>query len=300
MDHEPALRRAFEEGKREYGPLPLPFETFARRALDLGRRRLRVYRLPPTRARIAEYLAAAAGADLFLGCACEEGVAGAWEAFASRFVPRLFGLARRYGASPSEAEEIARDLPGDVASPPPSGGARTRIGTFDGTGSLFAWLSVQVARRIAARARAKRPLSLERGGEGARSAAAETPDSSAAAGDPAEISLDAEAASIVGEAVRSAWKRLDAREASALVLRFRDGLTLKEIAPRLGVSFSQVSRIVSGAARKIRDALDRRLSEDAPTRPGESERRWTSLRDALARLLQNPPPSDNPLSRESP
>ncbi|MCI0585419.1 MAG: hypothetical protein L0323_01100 [Planctomycetes bacterium] len=33
--HESALRRAFEEGRKEVGPLPLPFETFARRVAEV-------------------------------------------------------------------------------------------------------------------------------------------------------------------------------------------------------------------------------------------------------------------------
>jgi RNA polymerase sigma factor (sigma-70 family) len=281
------LRRAFEAGRKEYGLLPLPFETFARRVIQLARRRLAVYRLAETRERMAEYFAAAAGADLFLASACEEGIPAAWDAFVRRFVPRLFGLARRYGASRSEAEEIARSIPGDVASAPAKGGARTSIGTFDGTGSLFAWLAVQVARRLAARARSRRPISL--GG-----------DPPSAGTDPAEICLDAEAESLVGEAVRSAWKDLEEREARALVLRFRDGLTLKEIAPLLGVSFSQVSRILAGAARKIRSSLERRLPEASPAGSAEGERRWNSLREALGRHLQVPSPPDNPPAEDSP
>jgi RNA polymerase sigma-70 factor, ECF subfamily len=295
--HEPALRRAFEEGRAEVGPLPLPFETFAQRVVELGRRRLRVYRLPETPDRIAEYLSKAACADLFLASACEEGMAGAWVLFTDRFVPRLFGIARRCGASRSEAEEIARSVPGDVASPPPNAGARTRIGTYDGTGSLFAWLAVQVARQVAALRRARHPIPL---GEGPESPAEELPDPSPERADPAVIALDEETAELVSEAVRSAWTELEARESRALVLRFRDGLPLKEIAPRLGVSVSRASRILAGAAKKIRSSLDRRLPEESVDRPAEGERRWSSLREVLAKYLQNLPPSDNPLPETPP
>ena len=112
--HQILLRRAFDEGSRVYGPLPLPFETFARGVVDLTRRWLLRSGAPLTPDRMTGALGQASRADLYLTIACEESVAGAWEVFTTRFVPRLKGLALRNGADEPEAETLARDLPGHL------------------------------------------------------------------------------------------------------------------------------------------------------------------------------------------
>jgi RNA polymerase sigma-70 factor (ECF subfamily) len=295
----PALRLAFEAGLREYGPLPLPFETFADRVLDVSHRRLSSVGVPPSPAQVEEYLSAAAGADLFLAIACDEGVPGAWETFTGRFLPRLFGLARRYGASRSEAEEIARSLPGDLIARP--GRGRTRFGTFDGSGNLLTWLKVQVARRLADRAGARRLGSFDvaKGEEGSRVMRGGRP--AAADGDPADTLLDGETVALLEEGLWAAWRDLEARERQALLWRFRDGLVLREIAPRMGISVSRASRVLSGAIEAIRDEVLRRLARTDPARVGDRESLWGALRDAVARHFREPQSrvsSADPLRRE--
>ncbi|HKB16926.1 MAG TPA: hypothetical protein VKF62_12740, partial [Planctomycetota bacterium] len=145
---EPLLRHAFESGAGEYGTLPLSLHTFARRALELARRRLLRSGVPDSPERLGEVLERVAGADLYLSIACEEGLGAAWEVFTARFVPRIKALALWRGASPSEAEDLAQDLPGHLAAPPRGGHARTRLGTYNGAVSLFDWLAVIVFQRL--------------------------------------------------------------------------------------------------------------------------------------------------------
>ncbi len=292
---EGLLRGGHEEGSAEYGPLPLSLERFASQALDLTRLRLRASDLDPSPDRLAAALARAAKGDLFLAIACEEGIAGAWETFSERYVPRFRALARSCGASFAEADEIARDLPGDLVARPGEGGARTRLGTYDGTGKLFTWLSVMVARRVADRFRARRSTS-KRAGTGGEPWVADLPDRSSVAIDPALLAIDVETASQLREALRRAWTELDARGAAALLLKFRDGLPQKEIAVRLGLSDSQVSRILAASLGGIRAAIQGKFLEDFPDRWRDGESFWQALREAVATHLQESAPPSEPHS----
>ncbi|HET6203579.1 MAG TPA: sigma-70 family RNA polymerase sigma factor [Planctomycetota bacterium] len=289
------LRRGHERGSEEYGPLALPFGVFAPRALHLTRRRLRASGVDPSPERIAGALAGAARADLFLAIACEEGIAGAWEAFLERYVPRLRALARSCGAQSSEADEIARELPGELVARPGEGGVRTRLGTYDGTGKLFTWLAVMVARRVADRFRARRSLPGSAAPMG-DAPATDVPDRSRGATDPSVLAIDAETASRLREALRRAWAGLDGRASRALLLKFRDGLPQKEIAARLGLSDSRVSRILAASLERIRGAVQERFLADFPGRWREGESFWNAMREAVARHLQEfrPPPEPLP------
>lgn len=304
-DFEEVLRRGYDEGRAVHGALPLPFEAFARRALALAERRLGRTGAaagppgecraalgqpdPGTREALAEVLAKAALGDLFLAAACEEGVPGAWETFTARYGPTLVALAIRRGASRAEAEELAREIPGELYAAPPGGGARTRLGTFDGTGSLAAWLGMIVHRRIVDRRRdsARSRVSAEAiAAEGAAPAAAEA--------DPAALADDAETARRFEEAFREAWGALSPRETLAVLLRYRDALPQRSIARILDVGEPRVSRILAGAAEKIRTILARH----AGLRPGEegpgSDRLRAAFRDVVGRSLATPVPPPDP------
>jgi RNA polymerase sigma factor (sigma-70 family) len=285
--HALVLRRGYAEGRAAHGPLALSFDAYARRAVDLAEKRLRRAGAAATREEVAEALSKAALADLYLAVACEEGAPGAWEAFTARFGPTLIAMAVRRGASRGEAEELAREIPGEIYAPPPGGGARTRLGTFDGSGSLAGWLAMIVHRRLVDRRRAS---AREAPSEAAIDGVAARPD---ADGDPAGAAGDAETARRFEEAFRAAWATLTPRESLAILLRFRDGLAQKEIARLLEVGEPRVSRILAGAADRIREAVGR----IAGLRPEEedlgSERLRAALRDVVAEsLATGAPPSD--------
>ena len=275
---EPLLRRAFEAGSREYGPLPLTLEVFARRALELARARLLRSGLPCPPERIAELLERAAVADLYLSIACEEGLERGWEAFTARFLPRVKALALWHGASPSEAEDLALDLPGHLAAPPRGGAPRTRLGTYNGAVSLFDWLAVIVVQRLTDRWRTLRRAPREAAGAEVEAARVD--------GDPAEHLLDVETAGWLEEALGEAWKRLAPREAAALRLKFKEGLPQKQIAILFGVGEPQVSKILKAGVEKIRSEVDRRLREDLPGRWTDRDGLWSALRDAIGEHLE--------------
>jgi RNA polymerase sigma factor (sigma-70 family) len=269
LRHDLALRRAYEQGEHEYGTLPVAYPLFARRYLSLTCRRLLASGVSTTDAKIAAALQRAAGADVYLTVACDENVAGAWEIFTSRFVPRLRGLARKRGARATEADDLANHLPSELAQAPANGETRTRIGRFDGSSSLFSWLTVICLRRLVdrRRARAVRPIP-----------AGSVPDQPAPArqADPSRRIADAEAAHRFRTSLAAAWNELSPQESLALLWKHRDGLRQKQIAALLGVGTPRVSRIVKRAIEKLRDGVSR----------GEENSSWSALLRAVEKHME--------------
>ena len=276
--HASALRGAYEEGKALHPRLAPAYDAFAAGWMRLVLRRLGNLGLEATPARVRAAIAGAAAPDLFLACACEQGIAPAWETLVAGLRPRLEGLARKQGKGRGDAEALVADVLGDLSLPPPRGGSRTLLGTYDGSGSLFGWLAVVLVRRVAAASRGRRVGSLDAAHEadaerGAPVAAASPP------ADPAEGALDAETTRRFERAVGEAWRTCTARERLALLLRHRDGLAQRQVAVVLGVGEPRASRLLAQGRRKLSAALNG--SGGDPAR----ERDWVLLREAVAHEL---------------
>jgi len=264
-EHHDRLRGFYDEGARIYGLLPLSFSTFAGRVLGIATRLAACRWVEPVLARTS-------GEDLYLTIACDEQVPASWETFTRVFVPRLEALAQRRGSSPREAEEIVRELPGDLALPPPRGDARTRLGTFEGTAGLFSWLAVILLRRLADRFRA-RPAP-----EATREPVTST--------GPSEVLLDEETARSFERALQSTWSRLTDRETLAVLYKYRRGLQQLEIARLLGVGPSRVTRLLQGAVEKMRAQIDRELRDGPPGSGRDPDRCWRALQQALGKQME--------------
>lgn len=227
-----SFQAVFASGRRRFGPLALRYDAFAARATRF---------LPGPRPELSP--------DFYLAAACAEGVDGAWECFEHRYDRRLREFAVGRGLSQADAEELVHQLPGSLVQPPPRGGSLTRIGTYDGSCKLFTWLCSIVVRRIADRARAR---------GGTHQVPAPVNDTLAAAeGSPAILCENRETARVLAETLAAAWRTLDAREATVLRLRYREGLPQTEIASRLGIGAPRVCRLKRGALAKLRAAIRR-------------------------------------------
>jgi RNA polymerase sigma factor (sigma-70 family) len=263
---------------------------FDARMRVVASRRLEAWAQPADAEGLALHLERLAGADLYLAIGCELGASGAWERFAREYGPRLVGLAVRRGADPAAAESHVADLLTDLASPPPDRGARTLLGTYEGTGSLFGWLALILGRRIARSRRPSREVALpavESGdGEHVRST-----DPAEPAPGPAETVAAAEAAARLTDALREAWTDLTDAETLALLAKYRDDLSQQAIARLLGVSESRVSRVVERARTKLASAIRRRFQRDG----APDAATWQALCAALTEHLSTevvpvPPP----------
>jgi RNA polymerase sigma factor (sigma-70 family) len=194
-----------------------------------------------------------ARADLFLAIACDRGVPGAWEALARRFLPGLGTLVFRLGAPPAVARAILEELPGELCSPPPRGGARTRIGTFDGSGSLAAWLAVHVRRRLVDRWRAAR--TCEPAGPLEELPAPEI--------DPGDALVAKETRARARSALESGWARMTTSEALACEWKLQGAMSQRQIAQLLGVCEPRVSRLLDAAQLKLWTAIRRGIGRSA-------------------------------------
>jgi RNA polymerase sigma factor (sigma-70 family) len=277
------VARAWESARAACPGIALPLGPFAGRALAIARTRDPV---APDRA-----LALMSLEDLFLAVACDAGAAGAWETFQARYLPRVRGLADRLGASSDEARELTETLPGYLCEPPPAGQARTRLGTYDGTGSLFGWLSIIVRRRIL----------LGRRAPGARESSSGPTSRASRDSEPLPSALNVEGAGLLEEAFRTAWSRFSPLERIVFLFRFRDGRSQKEIAGTLQVSEPRVSVLLKQARAKLQETVLQRLGPGLAGGDGE----WNALRDAVARILPGlpvagPTEGGNPVNRPLP
>jgi RNA polymerase sigma factor (sigma-70 family) len=247
--------------------------------------------LPPTAERVASYVAGAALEDLVLACACEAGDAGAWAAFDQCYRDRLVGYAVRRGISGADADAVVSDVIGDLCAPPTRGTTRSILGTYDGSGSLFGWLSIVVLRRIAGAARSRKPLSLDALADAGAADHATPRAGVAAPAEPDDHLHEAEVTMRFAEAFRAAWAGLSPQERLALVAKHRDGLTQRRAGEILGVGEARASRVVAAGVGKLMEALR------AQGFPGDGEADpavMRSLAAEIGRRLASFGPLDHP------
>lgn len=265
--------------------------------------RLRCLRLAPAPGRRAEWLGRAAHADLYLAVACEQRVAGAWEALLRDLTPRLTGLAHERGLRGAEAETVAGEVLGDLSLPASGEDPRPLLLGYAGVGSLFGFTAVLLTRRLARRARdprERRRVPLEPAGEPGRDEGA--PAHAAATAPPAEQAADADLAARFEAALTEASRALTARERLALVAKHRDGRSQREIAVLLKVGEPRVSRLLASAVGRLRGALAARMPDlgDGTGGPALSARLSDVVARHLARLEPVPAPPSGGGLREVP
>jgi RNA polymerase sigma factor (sigma-70 family) len=147
-------------------------------------------------------------------------------------------------------------------------GARTRLGTFDGSGNLFGWLAI-IALRALAQARRERPLQ----------SVASTPEPFAQfREDPADRAVSTEAGTHFGLALHAAWQTLNDRERIAVACKYGEGVKQEVIAVLLGVGPPRVSRILERAVAKIRSVIE--------AQPGRTASSWSEV-GALREVLRD-------------
>ena len=274
-----SLRKAFEEGVGRHGPLPLAFEDFAAHVIVLVAQRLNspCDRLQANR--VARVVDDSVGCDLFLAIACDKDVPGAWETFSRTYFPRLRGLARKHRVPDSDAEELIREIPGELVAEPGKAQTRTRLGTYQGIGPLFDWLAVIFLRKAVHRTRRKGfPLGAGDGDPRGREAG-ESPILS----NPLANVVDRETCQRFDAALSAAWERLQPEELVAITYKYGDGLAQKDIARILHCGEWRVSRVLDRGLRKIREVVRRMMRQEGQV---EGDQLWSALRETLETRLQ--------------
>jgi len=273
-EHQEQLKAAHEAGLAAHPGLDLSFEQFAQRLVAGENGNFGICGPASLKSRLAELQAA----DYFLASACECSCPEAWERLLELYLPRLRTMALRWGASAANADEVARDLPGELASRPANGRTSTRIGSYNGTGSLLAWLGTIVDRGLSLRARNRTPL-----------ADAELDIRVAEDSPPPDLVVHSETGARVGVAFEGALLDLSAREFLLVAAKFRDGRSQREIAAQLGISEARVSYLMKRALDRIRDAVRRDVPDETAVHWLHRDGLAAVLKDVIARLLERPP-----------
>lgn len=250
------LDRLVDEGRRAWPAIGVPPKVFVRYLATRGRPLADV----PPRA-----------ADLYLACACAQGIPAALAAFDERYLARVPQFVARAMGAGEVAEEVRQQLQqlllvGDAARP-------GRIAEYQGRGTLENWVRAAAARTA---------LNLER---------AERRHRRAAEGAAAEARLQLPEQDLellrrrhgpqLDEALRVAFARLSLRDRTILRLHFVERVTIAQIAASYDVHRATVSRWFLAAQGMLFDETRRQLCERLDLTSSEGESLIRALRSRL-------------------
>ena len=156
-------------------------------------------------------------------------------------------------------------------------GDRCRIGRYSGRGALFVYLLTMVLRR---RIEDIRRDDREHA-RAERRARARPQDQSVTHG-PLEAAVGKETAERIRGALAEALEELTSREHFALVLKYRDDVSQKDIATVLDIGAPRVSRLLSQAVSKLAKALRHRIGDT----PEDDKRTWALVCGAVMTELE--------------
>ena len=244
-------RRTYVLGARLYPSIVMPYATFAEAVAD---------RDEPTYCE-----------DLFLATACECHCAGAWEQLQQRYTKPLRALLRRRGCSARDTRDFLGAFWGTLATPPRHGATATRLGAFDGRGSLYSWLATVSWRRLADQWRARDVETVSHGLDQRTGTTA----------DPANAVANEECERIVMEAMQAAWTKMSVRQLQVVVLKYQQGLRQRDIAQMLHISAPRVTNILKAAVKKLRASINSALAAEGL----QVDEDWPSLILAVDHML---------------
>jgi RNA polymerase sigma-70 factor (ECF subfamily) len=229
-----ALRELFAEGARAWPEIRMSPEAF------VGHLAARVAD--------ARSLDGVRAADLYLACACATRVRGAVEAFDRVHLRRVGAFLAAMRPAPAFVDEVRQVIREKLFVG--RGDAAPKITEYDGRGALASWVRV-VALRVA--------LDLQRQAPVAADSGRESGDAGAGAGDPEVDYLKQRYRQVFNDAFRGAVAELGADSRELLRLHFVDGLTLHQLALKLGVHRATVARRLAAGRQAVADAARRRL-----------------------------------------
>jgi RNA polymerase sigma-70 factor (ECF subfamily) len=202
--------------------------------------------------------------DLYLACACVDGVPAAIRAFEREYVPILDAALASWNRAEETRARVVAMLLVDHA------GAGPLLAKYSGRGALRRWIRVVAVREAGKDRRADRdvPVDDER-----------LFDAIVPAGDPQLSAVKRDAAAAFRIAFDAALAQLDRRERAVLRLHLLDGLSIDEIAPIYDAHRATVARWIAAARRDVLERTRRGLMHDLRIGPDDV--------DSLIRLVQS-------------
>jgi RNA polymerase sigma-70 factor (ECF subfamily) len=249
-------------------PPPADLEARLAEAAARGRAAWPGLELPPVR--FAAFLGARASspaatlealplADLYLACACAEGVPGALEAFKQEVRPAVVASVCAVDSSPELVDEVTQSLEDKLFVGGP--GRPPAIATYAGRGPLRAWVGVAAQRAT---------LLLLRGESALARAHQRALDKQPIFEGDAELAhLQRLYKGPFEAAFRDAFRTLGEHDRALLSLHHLSGLTLDQLGASYGVNPSTIHRWLASARGALRDEIERLLRERLHVSPGD-------------------------------
>ncbi|MDY7230396.1 sigma-70 family RNA polymerase sigma factor [Hyalangium rubrum] len=262
------LERLFREGREAWPSLALEASSFMRH----------VARHVPERSDPEKYLEGLHGADLYLACACKEGVPGAVAAFQASYGATVEAALRGRNVPPAEREELGQAFWEKLFVGHP--GVPAKIGDYSGRGPLGGWVRV-AAMRAALNFFEQRKSDLLL--VGARVDEVREPCTS----DPELDFLKSHYRDEVHQALKDALAGLEADERNVLRLHFLDGLSAERIATVYGVHRATVARWVARGREALLTGTRQLLTQRLRIEQGEVESILGIVRSQLGLALSS-------------
>ena len=243
-----AVEKAYSIGIAAHADLGLTVEDFAAHLNSIVAKHLGASSAQDAAAR---FVAALNAEDLYLTTACVHNNAPAWSRFAALYDKHIDNVAHAVCSTHQEARELTSSLMAYLFLHDRSG--RSRIGSYDGRGSLRTWLGTIIKHQVINQRQLKSSdaVSLD--------SLRNTPSARAASELEAAL-LRNKYREAIADSFKAAAEQLNKRERLVLVLRFEDEMAATEIAQLLGLHPSQISRALKQAQVKFRTTVLERLS----------------------------------------
>jgi RNA polymerase sigma-70 factor (ECF subfamily) len=268
---EATLGRLVAEARAAWPSVDLPAPVFVRHLAE------RVGDAP---------LANVRAADLYLACACANGLGAALEALETRYLSKMGAYLSRLEGRPEIIDEVQQVLRERLLVGAP--GRPGRIADYQGRSALETWL-----RAAAARAAMNLGRDERRRGRAAAAAAGEAV-LEIASPDPELEYVKAQYRPELEASLRSALAALPARDRTLLRLHYLERVGAGVIATSYGVHRSTVNRWLSDAQQVLLADTRRLLRERLRLSPTECESVVGALRSrldlTLGSLLRTRPP----------
>jgi RNA polymerase sigma-70 factor len=267
-EFDSVVEQAYSHGVSAHGDLGIALEDFA---AHLNLIVIKHFGANPAQDAVGKFVAALNAEDLYLTAACVHNSASAWSRFAALYDKHIDNVAHGVCSTHQEARELTSSLLAHLFFHDRSG--RSRIGSYDGRGSLRTWLATIIKHQVINQRQLKSaeavPLDSLRNTASAR-----------AASELEAALLRNKYHEAIADSFKAAAEQLGERERLVLVLRFEDEIAATEIAHLLGVHPSQITRTVKQAQVKFRTTVLARLSTHHRLGP-------EAIEECLAEICRN-------------
>lgn len=262
---EGLLRRVWEGVRAQWPEVEMPAERFIRHLAE---------RLPETGAegQLVSRIEQLSLPELYLACACVQGIAEATAAFDRHYLSRLPGMLGYLRQPAAIIDDICQLTRVKLLVHTPEGAPR--LNGYTGQGSLLSWVQV-IAKRIALRVCESNKLAPDE-------SVVEVLESLPAPGDVELDLIRRRHHAEFRQAVREAFTTLSMEEKYLLRLHIVDQLTTVELGTLFRVNQSTASRWLKSARQKVFNETRRRLQ----AKLGLSARDFQSFLAALDSQLE--------------